>query len=167
MRELQPGRADAQRFERLVSEIVQYLFHENFSKWEKQNAIDSGLRMDLCAKLFPKDRFWKDLGRDFNCRYVVFEFKNYSEQVTQEQVYSTEKYLLRDALRTIAIIISTRGADTGALIAAKGALREAGKVIVHLDINDLCEMLRERDTGGSPEKVIETRLDDMLMSLAR
>jgi hypothetical protein len=167
LRELGPGRPNAGAFERLVTDIVQYLFAENFSKWETQNVIDSGLRMDLCGKLFPRERFWKDVVRDFNCRYVVFEFKNYSNPISQEQVYSTEKYLLRDALRTLAIVISTKGADRGAAEASKGALREGGKLIVHLDIDELCEMLQERDDGGTPEKVLERKVDAMLMSLSR
>lgn len=167
LRDLTPGRADAIPFENTVTEIVKYLFGRNFSKWETQNTLDSGLRMDLCGKLFPVDRFWKSLERDFNCRYVVFEFKNYAKQVTQEQVYSTEKYLLRDALRTIAIVISTNGADDGAKEASRGALREGGKVIVHLDVDDLCVMLRDRDAGGGPERILEERLDSMLMRLSR
>jgi hypothetical protein len=167
LRELDPGRPDASAFELIAIDIIKYLFGRNLSRLEPQNVLDNGLRIDLCAKILPKDFFWKDLVRDFNCRYIVFEFKNYAGKISQEQVYSTEKYLLRDALRTIAIVISREGPDEGAKSASKGALREAGKVIVHLDLNDICQMLKEKDGGGTPEEILEQRLDEMLMSLAR
>lgn len=167
LRDLDPGRPDASAFEHLATDVINYLFGRNLSRIEPQNILDNGLRIDLCAKILPKDFFWQNLVRDFNCRYIVFEFKNYKSKISQEQVYSTEKYLLRDALRTIAIVFSQQGPDKGAKIASKGALREAGKVIIHLDLNDVCKMLEEKDGGGTPEKLLEERFDEMLMTLAR
>ena len=42
----------------------------------------------------------------YKSRYIVFEFKNYNDEITQNEVYSTNKYLYREALRTVAIVIS-------------------------------------------------------------
>lgn len=53
------------------------------------------------------------------------------------------------------------------LAAARGALRESGKLIVNLDIKDICEMLRLKDTGDEHNIILIERIDDMLMRLER
>lgn len=46
---------------------------------------------------------------DIGSRYVIFEFKKYSEKITQKEVITTERYLYPSALRTVAILISPKG----------------------------------------------------------
>ena len=60
--------------------------------------------MDLIARLVPKETsaFWQSLAQDFRCRYIVFEFRNYTEEISQNQIYTTEKYLYPTALRPAA-----------------------------------------------------------------
>jgi hypothetical protein len=97
----------------------------------------------------------------------VFEFKNYGTKIKQGQIYTTEKYLFGTALRSTAIIISRNGADSHALVAAWGALRESGKLIVNLDLDDLCKMLHYKDVGDDHNSLLIERIDDMLMRLER
>jgi hypothetical protein len=65
--------------------------------------------------------FWATLAADFHTRYVVFEFKNYSGPITQDQVYATEKYLKKSALRSVAIVVAKNGAAESAIQAMRGA----------------------------------------------
>ena len=44
-------------------------------------------------------------------------------------IYITEKYLFNAALRNVAIVISRKGFSDGACFAAKGCLKENGKMI--------------------------------------
>jgi hypothetical protein len=97
----------------------------------------------------------------------VFEFKNYLMKIKQGQIYTTEKYLFGTALRSTAIIISRCGADNNALAAARGALRENGKLIINLDIEDMCAMLHLKDQGDDHNAILVERVDDMLMMLER
>ena len=62
---------------------------------------------------------------------------------------------------------SRKGADKNALAAARGALRESGKLIVNLDVNDLCDMLHLKDKGDDHNTILVDRVDDMLMKLER
>jgi hypothetical protein len=103
----------------------------------------------------------------FDSRYIIFEFKNYSSQIKQGQIYTTEKYLFRAALRSTAIIISKKGADKNALAAARGALRENGKLIVNLTVDEICDMLDLKDKGDDPNAVLVDKVDEMLMKLER
>jgi hypothetical protein len=144
------------------------LFGEDLTGWIKHPGSDTGLHFyDRIARISSNNDFWNSLIADFRTRYVIFEFKNYSGKISQQQIYSTEKYLFLTAMRATAIIISRKGANSNALAAARGALREAGKLILNFSLDDLCEMLHRKDEGDDALAVISERLDDMLIKLER
>ena len=53
------------------------------------------------------------------------------------------------------------------MAAARGALRENGKLIINLDIEDMCAMLHLKDQGDDHIAILVERVDDMLMMLER
>jgi len=163
------GNADSRRFENSCCECIQYLFAEQFGPLHPQNRVEQGFQyMDLIGRLSPRNTgaFWVSLAQDFRCRYVVFEFKNYSEKISQNQVYTTEKYLYPNALRSVAIIIARKGHDSGAARAVQGALRESGKVILVLSLDDLFGLLRAKDRGLEPSDLLIDHLDNLLTTIA-
>jgi hypothetical protein len=107
------------------------------------------------------------IATQFRSRYIIFEFKNYSKKIKQGQIYTTEKYLFGPALRSTAIIISREGADKNALAAARGALREQGKLLINLNLDDICDMLHRRDKGDDHNSILVDRVDEMLTKLER
>ncbi len=144
---LNPGIQDAKNFEDKCIEILKYLFDNNtdLTLWELQPTTDDGLhRFDLLCRIIAshQNTLWSELAHDFRTRYVLFEFKNYTEEIGQGQIYTTEKYLFLTALRSVSFIIAKNGANDNAVKAAKGALKEAGKLIVILTAKDICEMLK-------------------------
>lgn len=162
------GGAGAIEFERICTESIKHLFGDQFGSWHEQDASEGGFhRRDFLVRLRPKHDFWTSLAHDFRTRYIVFEFKNDEEAISQDQIYSTEKYLFTTALRSVAFIVARCGADKGAYRAASGALRETGKLIMILDQNDLCEMLRASDRVGDPEILLHERLDQILTKMLR
>jgi hypothetical protein len=168
LRQIPTGKAGWQDFEKLCRQALVFLFGSHFGSWSEQSETDDGLhRRDFLASLRPKNDFWISLAHDFHCRYVVFEFKNYEKEISQSQIYSTEKYLYTTALRSVAIVVARNGADTGAQRAAGGALRESGKLILILSLDDLCQMLNARDNADDPELVLYTHLDKLLTGLGR
>lgn len=104
---------------------------------------------------------------DHRARYVIFEFKNYGKQITQAEIYSTEKYLLPLAMRSTAIIVSRLGVNKTAYRVMAGALREAGKVMISVSLDRLCEMLHRKDRGEAPSEVIADELEALLTGLER
>ncbi len=162
------GAAGAKTFEKTVEKALRYIFSNDLVNWSPQNlTIDKISIFDLIARISSKHDFWSAIVNQFNSRYIVFEFKNYSEKITQGQIYTTEKYLYKAALRSTAIIISRLGADNNALAASRGALREHGKLIINLDIEQLCKMLKLRDNNDDYNDVLVNIVDDMLMRLDR
>jgi len=172
LHKLKPGRADAANFENKCIEILKYLFKNNtdLTLWEPQPITDDGLhRFDLLCRIISihQNTFWAELAHDFHTRYVLFEFKNYTDEIKQGQIYTTEKYLFLTALRSVSFIIARNGADENAVKAAKGALKEAGKLIVILTATDVCDMLNLKDKGDEPAVVLRKKIDDMLVALTR
>lgn len=92
----------------------------------------------------------------------------FSVTFLQSSHYTTEKYLYAKALRSVAIIVSRKGADENALAAAKGCLRESGKLILCLSDEDLKELLRIKEKDEQPTaEFFEAMLDDLLIHLEK
>jgi len=167
-------KSPARLYEEKCKEILEYLFKDHLTLWDFQHSTDGGIhKFDLICRIASLHNFWIDLSKDFNTRYVLFEFKNYKNKITQGQIYTTEKYLFNRGLRTVAFIISRKGPDKNAQIAAKGALRENGKLIVNLTDDELCKMLHiadgkhEADRKEDPTEVLIEVIDSMLTSTIR
>lgn len=162
------GKAGWSEYENVCIECLQYLFKEDLFLWEKQLHTDDELsRYDLICRIGSTDDFWKTLVQSFSSRYILFEFKNYTDPLPQSQIYTTERYLYPQALRGACIIIARKGINTHALSASKGALRENGKLILTLNNEDLKNMLQGRDLGNSPNDYLSNLLDQFLISLSR
>ena len=98
---------------------------------------------------------------------MIFEFKNYSEKITQKEIYTTERYLYAKALRSVAIIVSANGYEENAYWAAKGSLRENGKLIMLFDTKDLIAMNKMKIEQEDPANYLLDRFDDLLLNLEK
>jgi len=162
---IKEGKDGWRSFESKCEEILKYLFSEDLSIWNRQATTDDELsRFDLICRITSNDDFWKTIVQSFHSRYILFEFKNYSKEIGQNQVYTTERYLFTKALRSVSFIIARNGVSEQAINASKGALREHGKLILTLNRNDLCKMLEIKDTGGIPNDYLSQLLDEYLIS---
>lgn len=166
---VRPGKEQSRKFELKSIEILKYLFESELELWEDQNETEDTLhKFDLLCRVRPSSKnFWQELLDDFNSRYVVFEFKNYTSQISQGQIYSTEKYLYKTALRSVSFIIARNDANKNAYKAASGALKEHGKLIIILTLNDLCEMLDMKDDGNDPAEILRNKIDEILIKMTR
>ena len=156
------------KFEEICFDILRYLFGDHLSVWEKQNSTDDDLhRFDLICRISSTHDFWKFLIEGFDSRFIIFEFKNYTSTIGQKEIYSTEKYLYKTAFRNVAFIIAKNGYHNNAAIAAKGSLRENGKLIFILDSHDIKRLLKMKDLGEEPSDYISEKLDSMLMTISK
>ena len=168
LNEIQAGKVDYKRFELKCEEILKYIFDTDLTAWHHQARTEDGLnQFDLICRITSSHDFWRSLSRNFNCRYMLFEFKNYRDKIKQGQVYTTEKYLFNKALRSVGFIIAKNGAEDNAIKAMKGALREHGKLLICLTPEDLCKMLDKKDKGDDPNSYLAEIVDDFLIKLSR
>lgn len=162
------GKKEWRQFELKIEEALKYIFSEDLSSWNSQLRTDDSLnRYDLLARIKSVNSYWTSLSRNFNSQYVLFDAKNYTKPMKPGQIYNTERYLFKSALRSIGFIIARNGYETNTLIAAKGALRESGKLIQILTLNDICELLKLRDANDDPNSIMSDMLDEYLMKLSR
>ena len=104
--------------------------------------------------------------------FILFECKNYTEPITQGEIYTTERYLFDNALRNVAIIFTRKGMTKNALVAAQGILKEHGKLILVLNDRDIIKLEKlyiSKRNGKiseiSPSQFLFEKAKDFLMNL--
>lgn len=156
------------KYEKICSDIVKYLFENEFKKFDEQHSTkDNIFRMDLLVSIKGSTDFWKFLINHYNTRFIVFEFKNYEDKISQNLIYITEKYLYDIALRNVAIIISRNGFSENANHAAMGCLIEHGKLIINLTDEDLIAMITAKKEGDDPSEYLYDKVESFLMSISK
>lgn len=168
LRAVPEGKKGWQKFEAVCFDALQYCLGEDLARWKKQHRTYSGINIfDAVCRISSDHDFWIMTSHRFNCGYIVFEFKNYSKRISQDQIYSTEKYLYIPAIRTVAFIVSRHGFDQNAAKASAGALRENGKLIIDLPMETVCAMVEAKDENEDVNMILFNLVDDLLFSLER
>lgn len=168
LRGLAAGKTSWKKYEELCERILKYLFANDLLGWHSQKRTDDGLnRYDFVCRIRPVTDFWSFLIHHLDSRYALFEFKNYTGQIKQGQMLTTEKYLLEKGLRRAAIIFSRKGASREATTMAQGAMREQGKLMLVVNDDQVCEMLHMKERGEDPTDFLFDLADDFLLSLPR
>lgn len=170
LRKITPGKEKAYQYELLCGKIMKFLFSDNIEFYGSQKNSNDGLyRFDFCGKIKHgvTSEFFDTIQTFFNTKYVIFEFKNYTNEISQKEVYTTEKYLYEKALRKVAIIISRKGMDENAKKASRGSLRELGKLIICLSDEDINKLIHMKNNNEDPADYLEELLDEMLMDLEK
>lgn len=164
------GNSYFRKYEELCTELLRNIFSDDLALWRAQEKSNNDLyRFDLLCRIKDGNQksFWAILERYFNSKYIIFEFKNYSAEITQKEIYTTERYLYAKALRSVAIIISANGYNLNAYWASKGCLRENGKLILLLNSDDLIEMNRLKLDNEDPSEYLLNKLDEILLELEK
>lgn len=150
--EVPRGKVGAKAYERLCQEILGYLFGDHLLDPRAQSRLEDDLSiLDIVYRVDPRHHFWVTLTRDFRARVIVFECKNYTDPVTPMQVFTTERYMSVNALRPICFMLTRKPPHDHAELAAFGAMRESGKLLIFLSDEDLKQMLLVRDAQLAEE----------------
>lgn len=164
------GNNNADKYEKFCVDVLKYLFSDILSLWEEQKKSNDDLyRFDLICKIKnnTNSEFFNTIEKYFLSKYIVFEFKNYIDEITQREVYTTEKYLYKTALRMVAIILTRNGVDKNGMKAIKWTLRENGKLLIVLDDNDIKQMIYAKENGEDYNEILINKLDNLLMTLEK
>lgn len=170
LQKCKPGKENQsdKEYGRICTDIIKFLFETEFYKVSEQHKTeDEMFRMDLLCSLKGTTEFWRFLISFYHTRFVVFEYKNYREPISQNLIYITEKYLFPVALRNVAFIISRKGFDLNAQKAALGCLRESGKLIISIDEEDLIKMVSLKEKGEEPSDYLLDKVEDLLMLVSK
>lgn len=169
------GKKGAKQYERICQQIVAYLFGDSLLDPKPQAATrDSFNQFDIVYRIDTTAPFWNALTRDFRSRVLLVECKNYSSPIKGMQVFTTERYLSKNALRSVCLMLCRSTPSKSAQEAALGALRDSGKLIVMLSDDDVRQMLLAKDSqlhnstkGGGPEVVLDQKIFEFLAQMPR
>lgn len=167
------GRDNFNSYEEFCNKFISKIFENNIDKPIIQKVNNDGLyRFDIVASI-KKDpeSFWKFIYDKFNSCFILFECKNYTNKITQNEIYTTERYLYNNALRNVAIILTRIGAENNAYKACQGILKEHGKFILILndeDLKNLDKLYIEHSIDAnnpSPSDYLLDKAKDFLLNL--
>ena len=134
-------------YETICEEIFKFLFEDYFRKYtsKSQSYSEEGIfRRDLIINNNFKDinSFWGDIKNDFNSNIILIDFKNYENELEQNELLIPTKYMNK-TIGNVVIVISRKGVNNSSKILQKKYLRD-GKLIISISDDELIEMLREK-----------------------
>lgn len=173
LQQIKPGQEQWTEFQQFCVDFVKEVFSDDLDSWGIQEETENKThRFDLIARIkYRKEEyndFFKTVENFFNTKYLIFEFKNYTENISEDEILNTAKYLYEKALRKVAIIFTRKGMDKGAKKAIRALCREQGKVILILEDKDINNMIKLWGSNeASPAIILQEKLNDFLIHLEK
>jgi hypothetical protein len=164
---LPPGREAFREFEDLCVEILNYAFFPQLGVPSVQSRSEDGL--DIRDAVFPitgGHAFWQEIKRTCSTRFMVAEFKNYTESIRQREVESVQQYLYSKAMRMFGVLCSRNQPSESALLARRRAWVEADKLILFLSDEELKDLVHAKSYGENPTDVLDAQLGEFFLRLA-
>jgi len=164
---LAPGREKSRDYEDLCVEILNYVFIPELGVPTLQSRSEDGL--DIRDAVYPIDShrpFWTELKRICLTRFVVAEFKNYTDPIRQGQVESVQQYLYIKAMRMFGLLCSRLPPSDSALAARRRSWVEMDKLILFVSDEDLKDLIRARSSGDDPTQILDAQLQEFFLRLA-
>jgi hypothetical protein len=161
------GRDGWRDYELLCAEILTEIFSPALGPPDVQSRSDDGL--DIMDAVFPIRSVtapWSLVRSEYATRFVVAEFKNYTDPIGQKEVEAIAQYLWRKAQRRFGILVTRLPPGGQALMQRRRKWIEEDKMIVILTDDDLLEMLQIREAGREPFDVVDAQLEDFLRTLS-
>ena len=161
------GRNGWKDYEFLCTEILTKIFSPALGPPDIQKRSDDGL--DIMDAIFPIRAVtppWSLIRSEYNTRFVVAEFKNYTDPIGQKEVESIAQYLWHKAQRQFGIIFTRVPPSGPALAQRRRKWLEENKMIVILADTDLLEMQQLHQDERNPFDVIDAHLEEFLRTLS-
>jgi hypothetical protein len=164
---LAPGRATFREFEDLCVEILNYAFFPQLGVPSVQSRSEDGLDIrDAVLPITSDQAFWQEIKQICSTRFMVGEFKNYTEQIRQREVESIQQYLYLKSMRMFGVLCSRNQPSESALLARRRAWVEADKLILFLSDEELKDLVRAKSYGEKPTDVLDAQLEEFFLRLA-
>lgn len=154
------GRGGWLEYEKLCEVILTEALVPPLKRPKVQARTFSGLeRRDVLFPLRGVKFGWEDLSQEFESKFLLCEFKNFTDFFTKDEVNQTRNYL-KGTIGRLAIIFSRKGADESAKKMRNSIYAEEKKVILFLEDDHLIEMLKLKRAGQNPLDLIQDEIDN-------
>jgi hypothetical protein len=159
-----PGREHFSEYEDLGLEILEFLFSPAALDRVKRQprTLDNTQRRDVLFRNQRTRRFWQRIAERLHADFVIVDFKNYEEPVTQNVLNDVQKYA-NDALGRFILVLSRVGSHISTRAYQLRLYRDHKTVILVVSDDQLLEMIQRKEEGKEPEGVLEEMYDDLLL----
>jgi len=150
-------------YEDICIEILNYLFVPPLGEPKIQSRRESGI--DIRDAIYPNrnsNENWKFIRDDYDAKYIVFEFKNYSEngsEIDKQVLLQIDDYL-KKTIGRFGVVCSKKAPNRSGLEKRKDVFIENNKLILFVSNEDLKEMLLRKHKKMDPSDVIIDLIDD-------
>jgi len=157
------GKDGWKKYEDTCLEILNYLFVPPLGEPKIQSRRESGI--DIRDAIYPNrnsNENWKFIRDDYDAKYIVFEFKNYSEngsEIDKQVLLQIDDYL-KKTIGRFGIICSKKMPNKSGLEKRKDVFIENNKLVLFVNNEDLKEMLLRKHKKMDPSDVIIDLIDD-------
>lgn len=153
------------KYENICIKILKYLFVPPLKSPKIQSRTESGI--DIRDANFPNRcdyENWRYIREDYDAKYILFEFKNYStddkgSNIDKSVVYQVRNYL-KMTIGRIGIICGKKEPVDSGKEAQKQAFIEDRKLIVFINNGHLIDMLMKKYRKEEPSDVIIDLIDE-------
>jgi len=157
------GKDGWKEYEDICIEILNYLFVPPLGKPKIQSRRENGI--DIRDAIFPNrnsNENWKFIRDDYDAKYIVFEFKNYSEkgsEINKQVLLQIDDYL-KKTIGRFGIVCSKKNPNKSGIEKRKDIFIENNKLILFVSNEHLKEMLLRKHKKLDPADVIIDLIDD-------
>lgn len=102
----------------------------------------------------PRGRFWRRIADDHRAKFVIVDFKNYTDPIDAGIVDDVSRYANK-ALGDFIVVVSREGADRSADKARRRAYRDRDVILLVVSDAQLLEMLARKAGGEAPEDLLD------------
>lgn len=157
------GNDDWKDYENICIDILNYLFVPPLGAPKIQSRRESGV--DIRDAIYPNrnnNENWRFIREDYDAKYIVFEFKNYSDNgsdIDKQSVLQINDYL-KKTIGRFGVICSRKHPNRSGLEKRKDVFIEDNKLVLFMSNAELKEMLLRKHKKMDPSDVIIDMIDD-------
>ena len=157
------GRSDAERYQHLVLEILNFLFNPELIDGQPEvKTIDGTERRDIIFTNDSDESFWEYVRNEYGI-ILMFETKN-TEELDTDAINQTATYL-GVRIGSLGVIVTRRPPKDSIVKKVMTVFNDGRKVILTLCDDQLRELLDLRCQGGSPTRWMQKHYRNFRVSL--
>jgi hypothetical protein len=155
-----PGRKSWKAYQTVCRKILTHTLVPSLLEPSEETATRDRLqRRDLIFHIpYNAGDFWKLITLTYKSVALIVECKNYADPLRANQVTLSSKYFGEKKLGLFGVIICRKGLSEPAKREQERLWIQEGKMILALTDDDLVDMLRLREAGDDPLKVIDNAI---------
>lgn len=161
-----PGHSHWRPYQQVCLDILNHLFSPPLKRgiWESSNEAKIN-RRDIVMPNYSIDGFWYHLRQVYRADHIVVDAKNFTGNVSKNQVLQMANYLSRHGTGLFGMIITRSGGDKSSVYVRREQWMMHDKLILVLNDDDLGQMLTAKRNGELAELLIQQKIEDFRLRI--